>query len=406
VTLDEGFFEALQAGLDVRDKDEIAAHFINPDLNDIGSSTSGLEGDESSIGSPLEQTGQAAVREDGRALEDEEDKKSDSVEYSMLQLVQQVRTYSDEEGNKFVNQFRKIRNIGKGTTGSVKLYECTNTQAQFAFKCINKRVLSRVRKYHCGIDGKMSVTTALEEIQREINILASIKPHDNICPLLQVLDGESAEKLYLVFPYFAGGPLMECNLETKRFSNKDSGGVFSLALAKVYCRDIARGIDHLHDHGFIHRDIKPENILLDCVSGRALVSDFGSAKFLEDFQEQGGGIVRDTAGTYSFFAPEMCKGTEEGYLGFPADVWALGVTFYAMVFGILPYTAPGPKQLFDLIASDETIYTLPEDSTDEEIQKSLQNKHLRCFLDCLLAKQPSDRVTIKCLLNNHVFWEQ
>ena len=60
------------------------------------------------------------------------------------------------------------------------------------------------------------------------------------------------------------------------------------------------------------------------------------------------GRLTDSAGTYAFFAPEVCAGEE--YNAYKADVWALGVTLYAFVHGKLPFWADGGMQpLFDAI---------------------------------------------------------
>lgn len=60
------------------------------------------------------------------------------------------------------------------------------------------------------------------------------------------------------------------------------------------------------------------------------------------------GRLTDTAGTYAFFAPEVCAGEE--YNAYKADVWALGITLYAFVHGKLPFWVDGGMQpLFDAI---------------------------------------------------------
>ena len=67
--------------------------------------------------------------------------------------------------------------------------------------------------------------------------------------------------------------------------------------------------------------------------GKAKLADFGvSALF-----ETGSDILKKTEGTYHFMAPECCDPDITEFEGRPVDVWALGVTFYCMVFNELPF---------------------------------------------------------------------
>ena len=98
--------------------------------------------------------------------------------------------------------------------------------------------------------------------------------------------------------------------------------------------------------GFIHRDIKPENLLLDendCIK----ITDFG----LSLFTENGNDIVKNTAGSQLFFAPEVLEG--KNYRGKKSDVWALGVTLYYMVFKKYPFFARSRDELYNNIKNSE-----------------------------------------------------
>jgi serine/threonine protein kinase len=103
--------------------------------------------------------------------------------------------------------------------------------------------------------------------------------------------------------------------------------------------------------------------------GTLKITDFGCAKRFETDAERKSGLVEDTCGTYHFFAPESCDPqAEREYNGYAVDVWALGVTFYALAYGQMPFfpeEAPNlpdglSQELFDLISKTEPEF--PDDS--------------------------------------------
>ncbi len=106
---------------------------------------------------------------------------------------------------------------------------------------------------------------------------------------------------------------------------------------------IARGIARAHDLEVIHRDIKPENIFL-CrrEDGSDLVKllDFGIAKSRQDSRltEQG-----ELFGTPQYMAPERILGNDNGG---SSDLYALGVVFFEMLTGELPFDAPDVATFF------------------------------------------------------------
>ena len=64
--------------------------------------------------------------------------------------------------------------------------------------------------------------------------------------------------------------------------------------------------------------------------GKAKYADFGASVILEDLPD--GDQFQDTQGTYHFLSPECCDSNINIYSGKAADVWALGITLYALVF--------------------------------------------------------------------------
>ena len=80
---------------------------------------------------------------------------------------------------------------------------------------------------------------------------------------------------------------------------------------------------------------QPDNLLL--TEGTKLrITDFGCAIQFKPGEEL---LCRDTAGTFSFLAPECCSGS--AFSPFTADVWAAGVTLYCFLVGKLPFSKTG-----------------------------------------------------------------
>ena len=100
----------------------------------------------------------------------------------------------------------------------------------------------------------------------------------------------------------------------------------------------------MHSNGVLHRDIKPQNILVGN-DGIAKLADFGVSKVIED----GSDIIKQTEGTYHFMPPEACDLEIDEFSGKAADVWALGVTLYAMLYNKVPFWGSTEFELMENI---------------------------------------------------------
>src|SRR6202048_3032407 len=93
----------------------------------------------------------------------------------------------------------------------------------------------------------------------------------------------------------------------------------------------------VHERGLIHKDIKPANILLDSASGGVWLTGFGIASRLPR-EHQAPAAPEVIAGTLAYMAPEQ-TGRMNRSVDSRSDLYALGVTFYEMLTGTLPFTA-------------------------------------------------------------------
>jgi predicted ATPase/signal transduction histidine kinase len=105
---------------------------------------------------------------------------------------------------------------------------------------------------------------------------------------------------------------------------------------------LAGALRHVHKRGLIHKDIKPANILVDSAGGGVWLTGFGIASRLPR-ERQAPAPPEMIAGTLAYMAPEQ-TGRMNRSVDSRSDLYALGVTFYEMLTGTLPFTAADPME--------------------------------------------------------------
>jgi serine/threonine protein kinase len=105
---------------------------------------------------------------------------------------------------------------------------------------------------------------------------------------------------------------------------------------------LAGALRQMHERGLIHRDIKPANILVDAASGGVWLTGFGTASRLPR-EHQAPAPPEVIAGTLAYMAPEQ-TGRMNRSVDSRSDLYAMGVTFYEMLAGTLPFTAADPME--------------------------------------------------------------
>src|SRR4030088_3206532 len=105
---------------------------------------------------------------------------------------------------------------------------------------------------------------------------------------------------------------------------------------------LAGALGKLHQHGLIHKDIKPANILVNSASGAVWLTGFGIASHLPR-ERQLAEPPEMIAGTLAYMAPEQ-TGRMNRSIDSRSDLYSLGVTFYQMLTGVLPFTASDPME--------------------------------------------------------------
>jgi serine/threonine protein kinase len=162
---------------------------------------------------------------------------------------------------------------------------------------------------------------------------ASKLTHPNIIEIFD--DGDTEDgTAYMVMELLVGSAL----------SDIVAKGALSLERAIGIMIQISRGIARAHDLDVIHRDIKPENIFIckrEDGSDIVKLLDFGIALSKQDSRLTGAGEI---FGTPQYMAPERITAGEPGP---SADLYSIGVVFFEMITGQLPFDAPDIATFFN-----------------------------------------------------------
>ena len=179
--------------------------------------------------------------------------------------------------------------------------------------------LCRSQRYNQNFAVKRAIKSKLTDY--ECNALIYLA-HPNIIKLYDEFNDENAH--YLVMEY--------CPNKTLRQKSCLNYNQFI-----YYAKQILEAIAYCHSNNIAHRDIKPENIFLDQYN-MVKLADFGMANHYDENCRP-----KHMCGSLKFFAPELFE--FQNVCPFKADIWALGITFYFMVTGTLPFESNSLEEM-------------------------------------------------------------
>lgn len=243
--------------------------------------------------------------------------------------------------NKY--QYRIVGELGRGSTCTVHLAQGPDATL-FALKICNRKRLKSIREIQ-RVGRTMKVTTGLDKVEKEIAIMKKLQ-HPNVLRLHQVFHDQLQDTIILVLDYAEKGQLMKWCSKTKEYRVNGRLGMEE-DVARGYFLQVVEGLTYLHQNRICHRDLKPENLLLNATG--LVIADFGVAHHTIT------GQIANSEGTYAFMPPESISGDQ--YSIFLADIWSLGVTLYAMIYGRLPFQASNIDDLFDQIETTEPTFS-------------------------------------------------
>lgn len=208
-----------------------------------------------------------------------------------------------------VGRYRIVKPLGAGAMGSVYLARDEELHRDVALK---------VPRQSAGENRELA-----ERFQREARAAATLQ-HPNICPVYDI--GESDGIRYITMAYLQGRPLQAI---------ARSGRVLPERQVAVLVRKLALALEVAHQAGVVHRDLKPMNIMIE-KRGEPVIMDFGLALLVNREDDaritQSGMLV----GSPAYMSPDQVSG-EPNAVGPASDVYSLGVIFYELLTGRLPY---------------------------------------------------------------------
>jgi len=201
---------------------------------------------------------------------------------------------------------------------------------------------------------------AKQRFYREAETAGQLR-HPNIVTIYDV--GEEQELAYIAMDFLKGKPLNE-------FTKPEH--LLSVNLVYQIIQQVAEALEYAHQKGIVHRDIKPANIIFNEDSQEVVVTDFGIACVTDNSKTRTGTIL----GSPYYMSPEQLEGSR---VDGRADIYSLGVTFFQLLTGKLPFEGDSLVALTHQIAHKKPlqIRDIREDlppSASRIINKTLQKK--------------------------------
>jgi eukaryotic-like serine/threonine-protein kinase len=194
--------------------------------------------------------------------------------------------------------------------------------------------------------------------------------HPNIVPIYTVDERDGL--VYFVMA-FVDGDNLGARLRAQ--------GTMAPDPSKRVLKEVAQALAFAHSRGVIHRDIKPDNILLAGDDGRAMVTDFGIARAVDETTGTRLTATGVAIGTPAYMSPEQCAGDRN--IDGRSDLYALGVVGYQMLSGAPPFTGSSTPALLVKQISEAPV---PLRDRRADVPEQLARVIMK-----LLAKAPADR---------------
>jgi serine/threonine-protein kinase len=220
-----------------------------------------------------------------------------------------------EEGAVLNGRYEIVRKIGGGGMGAVYLASDKNLGG------VLRAVKEMVQSY---IEDEQQ-EKAVNDFKRESMLLTSLE-HQSIPTIFDYFFDEKEARFYLVMKYISGGDLA-LRLRAAPEGRIDERSVTEWGI------QIADVLDYLHNRQppIVYRDLKPANIMVDGNLGRAMLIDFGIARWINK-EEKGVTAV----GTMGYAPPELFSGNVEPR----SDIYSLGSTMFHLLTGADPQSNP------------------------------------------------------------------
>eukprot|EP00736_Rhodelphis_marinus_P007854 Rmarinus@m.23448 len=263
----------------------------------------------------------------------------------------------------------------------------------------------------------------------EIEILCQLS-HPNVIRAHEIINDIAHDRLYLILDYASRGPILSVShkgngLDYDHSNLRKVHGTISEDVLRRYFKQFVSGLLYLHDEHIIHGDVHPTNVLITG-DGLVKISDFtvsektgskrkapspaisGNNTAESDAVEVGASgdyatwvvraptpealaaptcdLVSSAHGAPAFLAPET--GLRGWYRGCPLDVWAAGVTLYALTYGRCPFVGASVDEVAHVALTQPLVLH------DFGVDDFRVSQELKDLISRMLTKDPNVRITI------------
>lgn len=250
---------------------------------------------------------------------------------------------------KTLGKYRIVDKLGRGGMGTVYRAVDETLEREVAVKVLNPG---------------LAEPAIMQRFQAEAVTLARLN-HPDIATIHEIYQSDG--DLLMVMELVRGETLDELLQRC---------GVLPAERAAYLVAQILGALDHAHREGIIHRDLKPANVMVTEYGGIKIM-DFGIAHVAGAEHITAAGFMM---GTPAYMAPERVLGQN---VDARSDLYSVGVLFYRLVTGCLPYKAGTPAEMAQRVLSDEP--------TPARVHRPDLPGWCQAILDRALAKSPADR---------------
>ena len=238
--------------------------------------------------------------------------------------VDSAVVFKDVPGTKpTMGRYEILEQIGRGAMGLV--YKGRDPK-------LNRLTAIKAIRFTDEFD-EDEVEKIKQQFYREAEVVGKLS-HPNIVTIYDV--GEDLGLSYLAMEYLEGESLEKYTREGNRLGIRKCINIMS---------QVCDALEYAHSHGIVHRDIKPANIML-LKNGMVKVTDFGIARVTASSKTRTG-IIK---GTPYYMSPEQAKGLK---VTGASDIFSLGVVFYQLLTGRVPFTGESMAAIMYQITAAE-----------------------------------------------------
>ena len=264
------------------------------------------------------------------------------------------------EAASHIGEFRILRTVGRGGTGTVYEAHQESMQRRVALKVLDTGFFPSERE--------------VARFEREAWIAGRLT-HPNIVKVFG--KGQEGQTRYIAMEFVEGTSLHD-EIEKAR-KDRQAGEALASSSWREHIRKmvelfvgIADALHHVHEQGIIHRDIKPLNLLLPEKGSRLLLTDFGLARDLDATRMTRRG---DFMGTIRYMSPEQLLASRV-QVDHRSDIYSLGVSLYEAVTLDLPYAGDSEEAYISAVSTKDPVSARKR---NQAVPRDLETVLMKCL---------------------------